>query len=165
MRRWAKIIDDVECSSAFAVLGKFVKYAVFFPELRNLFYYRFRPARFFSWLAPPLPTLYIKTKNIGPGLFIQHGFATIIAAKSIGCNCWINQQVTIGYNTQRDAPLIGDDVTITAGSKIRGGITIGHRVIVGANAVVVKNVPDDCTVAGVPAKIIRRIGVRLDEAL
>jgi serine O-acetyltransferase len=52
-------------------------------------------------------TLFIYTKDIGPGLYIQHGFATIISAKSIGKDCWINQQVTIGYSNATDCPVVG----------------------------------------------------------
>ncbi|MFL6463660.1 MAG: serine O-acetyltransferase, partial [Bryobacteraceae bacterium] len=58
------------------------------------------------------------------------------------------------------APIIGDHVTIYAGAKVLGPIRIGHHVTIGANAVVVKSVPDHCVVAGVPAQIIRRDGIR-----
>lgn len=110
-------------------------------------------------------TLYILTNDIGPGLFIQHGFATVIAAKSIGKNCWINQQVTIGYSTASDTPVIGDHVTVNAGAKIIGNLKMGDHSIAGANAVVVKNVPEHCTVVGVPAYIIKRDGVKVKEKL
>src|SRR6187551_3578821 len=59
-----------------------------FPEFRNLFYKRIgKSSTFIRWLCPPMNTLFITTDDIGPGLFIQHGFATIIAAKSIGKDC------------------------------------------------------------------------------
>ena len=58
-------------------------------------------------------SMYIETPEIGGGLFIQHGFATMIAAKSIGENCWINQQVTVGYKGSKIPPVIGNNVTIT----------------------------------------------------
>ena len=109
-----------------------------------------------------MPTLYILTDKIGKGLFIQHGFATIIAAKSIGDNCWINQQVTIGFSNKTASPEINDNVTINAGAKVIGGVRVGKNSIIGANAVVVKNVPDNCTVVGVPAQIIRRNGIRVN---
>jgi serine O-acetyltransferase len=105
------------------------------------------------------------TKDIGPGLFIQHGFSTIIAAKSIGENCWINQQVTIGYSNATDCPIIGNNVTINAGAKIIGKVLVGNNTKVGANAVVVKNVPENCTVVGVPAYIVRRNGIKTKEEL
>lgn len=136
------------------------------PEYRNLFYYRVGwPARLFSLFCPPLPTLYINTPDIGPGLYIQHGFATIISAHRIGRDCWINQQVTIGYSNRQDAPVIGDGVRIHAGAKVIGAVRIGDRVTIGANAVVVKDVPADVTVVGVPARVVRRNGQRVDEAL
>lgn len=94
--------------------------------------------------------------EIGGGLFIQHGFATMIAAKSIGENCWINQQVTIGYKGPGDSPVIGDNVTITCGAKVLGPIHVGNYVVVGANAVVIRDVPDKCVVGGVPARILKQ---------
>jgi serine O-acetyltransferase len=106
-------------------------------------------------------TLFISTKDIGEGLFIQHGFATIIAAKSVGKNCWINQQVTIGFSNVTDCPVIGDNVTINAGAKIIGKVTMGNNSTAGANAVVVKDVPENCTVVGVPAYIVRRNGIKV----
>lgn len=54
-----------------------------------------------------------------------------------------------------DAPTIGDNVVVYAGAKIIGGVHIGNNVIIGANAVVTKDVPDNCVVAGVPARIIK----------
>ncbi|SKC18959.1 serine O-acetyltransferase [Dyadobacter psychrophilus] len=105
-----------------------------------------------------MSTLYIHTPQIGEGLFIQHGFSTIINAAAIGKNCWINHQVTIGFTNSTDCPTIMDNVTIYAGAKVLGGIVVGDNAIVGANAVVVKDVPQDCTVVGIPARIIKKNG-------
>lgn len=72
--------------------------------------------KYFLRYLPPLSTLYICTKseNFGAGTFIQHGFSTIISADKIGENCWINQQVTIGFNDSKKygfgRPIIGDHV-------------------------------------------------------
>ena len=130
------------------------------PEFRNLFIYRNRYRQIFRrWIAlvyKPMDALYIETKEIGGGLFIQHGFATMIAAESIGENCWINQQVTIGFNKGERAPIIGNNVMITCGAKVLGDITIGDNVIIGANAVVISDVESNCTVGGVPAKVLSR---------
>jgi len=134
----------------------------FFPEYRNVFYLRIGAWKhFLNIICPRLSTLYIYTNDVGKGLFIQHGFATIIAAKSLGENCWINQQVTIGYSNDMDMPTLDNNVTINAGAKVIGNVLIGDNSIVGANAVVVKNVPANCTVVGVPAYIIKRDGVKV----
>jgi serine O-acetyltransferase len=125
---------------------------------RSLYLYRLKKRMYRGWvrlLYPPLDSLYITTPDIGGGLFIQHGFSTYIAAESIGENCWINQQVTIGYKDDTRAPIIGNDVMITCGAKVLGPITIGDHVTIGANAVVVKDLPPDSVWGGVPAKRIR----------
>ena len=118
-----------------------------------------------SLFFAPMSTLYIFAPNIGEGLFIQHGFSTIIAANSIGKNCWINQQVTIGFSGDGKSPVIGDNVQITAGAKVFGDITIGDNSLIGANAVVFKDVPKNCTVVGVPGYIVKRDGKKVKEPL
>lgn len=87
-------------------------------------------------------------------MFIQHGFSTWVSAKSIGCDCWINQQVTIGYTFDAEPPVIGNGVRISAGAKVVGKITVGDNAIVAANAAVVKDVAENMIVGGVPAKVI-----------
>ena len=128
-------------------------------EFRNLFVYRNRSRRLYRLWARvwyhPIDTLFIEAKEIGGGLFIQHGFATMIAAESIGENCWINQQVTIGYKDNAKAPVIGNNVMITCGAKILGNITVGDNAVIGANAVIVKDVEAGAVMGGVPAKRIR----------
>lgn len=130
-----------------------------YKEFRNLYIYRNSGRPVFRTLVKmlykPLESLYITTPKIGGGLFIQHGFSTYIAAESIGKNCWINQQVSIGYKDNTRPPVIGDNVTITCGAKVMGPITIGDNVTIGANAVVVKDLPPDSVWGGVPAKRIR----------
>ena len=158
-KRWLQILNINES------LG-FVKLMTFYPEFRNLFYIRVKSFAYpISWLCPRMNTLCISTNDIGPGLFIQHGIATIIAAKSIGKDCWINQQVTIGFSNATDSPILGDNVTINAGAKIIGKVYMGNNSRAGANSVVVKDVPNDCTVVGVPAYIIKRNGVKVKEEL
>ena len=162
--RWAKLQEKSAIGSRGKAIRFFLRMMPGTEELRSLFYYRFPAARFLNPLAPRSPTLYLVTRDIGPGLFLQHGFATIVDAKSIGRDCWINQQVTVGYSGPGN-PVIGDNVTIRAGAKVLGGITIGDNVVIGANAFVAKDVPANCVVAGVPARIIRRGGRRVDEPL
>lgn len=76
----------------------------------------------------------------------------------IGHNCTIMQQVTIGAKLPGDeeGAIIGDNVLIGAGAKIIGSIKIGNNVKIGANTVVVNDIPDNCTVVGSPAKIIKK---------
>ena len=89
-------------------------------------------------------------------MFIQHGFATMIAAESIGENCWINQQVTIGYNGHDDPPVIGNNVMITCGAKVLGSITVGDHAVIGANAVVIRDVEPGAVMGGIPARVLRK---------
>lgn len=128
-------------------------------EFRNLLIYRnsHRPLyrRWIGLVYRPMDTLYLETPEIGGGLFIHHGFATMVAAKSIGENCWINQQVTIGYGKGEEPPVIGNDVMITCGAKVLGRITVGDGAVIGANAVVIRDVEPGAVMGGVPAKRIR----------
>ena len=126
-----------------------------FPEFRSVFYRRAGLLRLLSsWWLRGKTCLEICTTDIGGGLIIRHGFATIISAQKIGWNCKIYQQVTVGYSHDLKAPVIGDNVEICCGAKVIGGITVGDNVLIGANAVVVKDVPPNTVVAGVPAKVI-----------
>lgn len=133
-----------------------------YPEFRNLFYYRIgKWSILINFLCRKLSTLYLFTPEIGPGMYIQHGFATIVAAKKIGKDCFINQQVTIGYTESDKTPILGDNVRVGAGAKVLGDIHVGNHVKIGANAVVIKDVPDNCTVVGVPAQIVKRDGKKV----
>jgi serine O-acetyltransferase len=94
--------------------------------------------------------------SIGGGLSIPHPNGIVIHPRAkIGVNCLIHQQVTIGVSRKSNkAPIIEGHVDIGAGAKIIGDITIGEHALIGANAVVVKDVPAYAIVAGIPAKII-----------
>jgi len=161
VRRWTRILRNRTPPNVAGSVLAFVDVMTFFPEFRNLFYYR---ARKMHPLLPhvlacgcrPMATLRLGADEIGPGLFIQHGFSTIIAARRIGRDCWINQQVTIGYRDRSGCPALGDRVQVGAGAKILGAVTVGDGAKIGANAVVVHDVPAHCTAVGVPARILRR---------
>jgi serine O-acetyltransferase len=89
----------------------------------------------------------------------------VIAAERIGDYCWINQQVTVGWDDNNGCPTIGNNVRIAAGAVVFGKITVGDNVVIGANAVVHKDVPANCTVVGVPAYIVKRDGTPVREQL
>ncbi len=97
--------------------------------------------------------------QIGKGFYVGH-FGGIILHSDVqmGENCSIGPGVLIGTRGggRKGVPIIGNNVYIGVGAKILGGIKIGNSVKVGANAVVLEDVPDDATVAGVPAKIVRQ---------
>lgn len=153
LKRWKDVLgivdSDVQALKTLLASDKAFR-SLYLYRLKNRFY-----RRWVKLLYPPLDSLYIMTSDIGGGLFIQHGFSTGIAAQSIGENCWINQQVSIGYKDNTRPPIIGDDVTITCGAKVLGPITIGDHVTIGANAVVVKDLPPNSVWGGVPARRIR----------
>ena len=95
--------------------------------------------------------------DIGVGLKISHGVGTVIGSHSvIGDNCTIYQGVTIGNKSRLDnrKAIIGNNVTLFAGSKVLGKIKIGDHSIIGANAVCMKDVPQNKTAVGIPARII-----------
>ena len=95
---------------------------------------------------------------IGSGLMLTHGNVVIDGRTKIGSNCQINPWVTIGLSNSRkigfsvQGPTIGDNVHIGTGAKVLGPITIGDHARIGANAVVVHDVPANTTVVGMPAK-------------
>ena len=96
------------------------------------------------------------TSNIGGGLLIPHPNGIVIHPDAvIGVNCLIHQQVTVGVKRgDSKPPTLGGHVDIGAGAKIIGPIEIGNDALIGANSVVVKDVPEKVIVAGIPAKII-----------
>ena len=96
-----------------------------------------------------------ETCIIGPGLELPHCLPIVVHYNAkIGKNCTIHQFVTIGGDGRGKAPVIGDNCFIGSGAVIVGDIKIGNNVTIGANAVVTKDVPDNATVGGVPAKIL-----------
>ena len=100
--------------------------------------------------------------RIGGGLFLPHTVGTVIGAASIGDNCTIMQGVTLGTSepdmgfTATARPVIGNNVLIGSGAKVIGGITVGDHVKIGANAVVLRDVPAYALAVGVPATVINR---------
>jgi len=95
---------------------------------------------------------------IGPGIFFPHTSGTVIGASKIGKNVIIFQGVTLGAKEmdmgfdETLRPQIGNNVVVGAGAKVLGGICLGDNVRVGANSVLLRSVPANSTVAGVPAR-------------
>lgn len=141
----------------------FIKACTREKTFRNLFYYRMGEYRsvFISWLLPPEKTMHIWCPQIGPGAHFEHSYATYLNARSIGREFYCLQLVTLG-NGKGGAPAIGNHVRIMTGATVFGGITVGDRVTIGANAVVSKDVPAGCTVVGNPARIVKQDGQRVD---
>lgn len=120
------------------------------PLLPKLIYYTQR--LLFQSSIPPSCSLGGATKLAYGGIGI-----VIHARAVVGRNCMIGQGVTIGGKSGwYEVPVIGDNVEINAGARVLGPVRIGNNVIIGANSVVVKDVPDNCVVAGIPAQIIRK---------
>jgi serine O-acetyltransferase len=106
---------------------------------------------------------------IGPGLVIPHTQGIIIGAGYIGRDVTIYQQVTLGakladfdFDPAR-RPHVGDRVVITAGAKVLGPVRLGEGAIIGANAVVVRDVPPNTIAVGIPARILERSAANGDE--
>lgn len=131
------------------------------PEFRFILYYRYKvsdynPIRIFY--RPQLMSM--SCMDVGPGLIIQHGFGTRIGCAKMGRDCQVWQGVTLGKKKSgmdQPRPIIGNNVKICANALVLGGITIGDNVTIGAASVVLKSVPDNCIVAGNPARIIRKV--------
>lgn len=99
--------------------------------------------------------------TIGKGLFIDHGMGVVIGETAeIGDNCLIYQGVTLG-GTGKDKgkrhPTLGNNVMVGSGAKVLGPFKVGDNVKIAANAVVLAEIPPNCTAVGVPARIINRI--------
>jgi serine O-acetyltransferase len=103
--------------------------------------------------------------TLGPGFFIDHGMGVVIGETAeIGADVTIYHGVTLGgtsLNKGKRHPTIGDRVVIGAGAKVLGAITIGDDSRIGANAVVVKSVPPNSVVVGVPGQIVQRSHLHL----
>ena len=90
---------------------------------------------------------------IGPGLYIPHPVGTVVMANHIGSHVTLVSCVTIGLRKEVAFPTLGDHVYVGAGARILGPINVGNNVTIGANAVVLRDVPDNSVAVGVPASI------------
>lgn len=125
---------------------------------RSLFYYRLGPILSLpiEWYRPgDRYFIFSKTTVIDEGFWFAHPFSTVVNADRIGKNFRCRHLTTIGKGDGK-RPVIGDNVTLGANVTIIGDISIGNNVLIGAGSVVVRSIPDNCIVAGVPAKIIKQ---------
>lgn len=99
----------------------------------------------------------ISPNVVGYGFRVPHlvGGGVIINCKSVGYNCTANAGVIVGNNNRGEMAVLGNNVDLTVGCKVIGGVTIGDNVTVAPNSVVVKNVPDNAIVSGIPAIILK----------
>jgi len=103
--------------------------------------------------------------TIGKGLFIDHGNGVIIGETTIiGDNVTLYQGVTLGGTGKEQGkrhPTIGNNVMISAGAKVLGSFTVGENSKIGAGSVVLTEVPPNCTVVGVPGRVVKRDNLRI----
>ena len=148
-----------------------------YPGLQALFFHRFA-----HWLyrigIPFIPRLISHVgrfitgieihpgAQIGKGVFIDHGMGVVIGETAIvGDYSLIYQGVTLGGTGKESGkrhPTLGENVVIGGGAKVLGNIQIGNNVRIGAGSVVLRDVPADCTVVGVPGRVVYRSGVRVN---
>ena len=123
--------------------------------------------RFMSHLARFLTGIEIHPgAQIGKGVFIDHGMGVVIGETAIiGDYTLIYQGVTLGGTGKQGGkrhPTLGNNVVVGAGAKVLGNLEIGDNVRIGAGSVVLKDVPSDCTVVGIPGRIVYRSGVKIN---
>lgn len=149
-------------------------HALFFYRIHHfLWIHKFRIlGRFLSQFARFLTGIEIHPgATIGKRLFIDHGMGVVIGETTvIGDDCLLYQGVTLGgvgtgqYHCKRH-PTLQNNIMVSAGAKLIGNITIGSGSIIGAQTVVLKDVPNDCTVVGIPAFIVKENGVKVKREL
>ncbi|MBU0709515.1 MAG: serine O-acetyltransferase [Candidatus Omnitrophica bacterium] len=141
-------------------------------RVSHIFYklHMFFTARFISQIARSITGIEIHPgAQIGKRFFVDHGMGVIVGETSIiGDDVLLYQGVTLGGTGLKQGkrhPTIGNNVVIGAGAKILGDITIGDKSYVGANAVVIKDVPPNSTVVGVPGRVTKQDGRKIEDSL
>jgi len=158
VRDAARTVDrDPDGSYSRREQRRMLRGAVLQRTFRTIAYYRApggpkrRVAQLLGVFLGGAPAMEIYDTIVGGGLKIRHGNGTVIRADSLGKDCDVYQQVTVGAG-RGGFPVIGDRVDLCSGCIIFGGITIGDDVIIGAGAVVGKDVPDRAVMVGNPAR-------------
>lgn len=155
VKKWARHSDVLACDYLYT-LRKY-EYVLnckkgFLGRILRFYYH-------LIWLRKSYKyNIYITPNTVGYGLKLMHfsqGGITI-NCKSMGCYCSCNTSVLIGNKDgQNNTAMIGDNVVFGPGVKVIGKLTIGNNVFVAANAVVVKDIPANSIVGGIPAKVIK----------
>lgn len=171
-RTLSKIKDDIKVIYENDPAANNIFEVIFcYPGFQALMFYRFAHKlkkigvpflpRYISYLTRIITGIEIHpSAKIGERLFIDHGEGVVIGETAIiGDDVIIYQQATLGGTGKEHGkrhPTIGNNVIIGAGAKILGNITIGDNVRIGAGSVVVDDVPEHCTVVGVPGRVVKQ---------
>lgn len=158
----------------------FIEIVLLYPGLHAIIAYRIAHA-LYKKKIPFLPDMISKiarfftgieihpAAQIGRGCFVDHGMGVVIGETAIvGENVTFFQGVTLGGTGKeigKRHPTLGDNIVVGAGAKILGNITIGSNSYVGANAVVLQSVPENTTVVGVPGRITKQDGKKIDRMM
>jgi serine O-acetyltransferase len=151
-----------------------------YPGLHALVLYRISH-QLWEWKVPLVPRWFSQTARfftgieihpgakIGKSFFIDHGMGVVIGETAIvGDNVLLYQGTTLGGTGKeigKRHPTLGNNVVVGAGARILGNITIGDNSYIGANAVVIKDVPPNSTVVGIPGRITKQDGQKIDKDL
>ena len=146
-------------------------HAILMHRVAHFFYRRkmFLMARFISQISRFFTQIEIHPgAKVGEGLFIDHGAGVVIGETAeVGNNVTIYQGVTLGGTGKEKGkrhPTVGNHVVISTGARILGSFSVGDNSKIGAGSVVLKPVPPNSTVVGVPGKVVARDGVRIEKA-
>lgn len=150
---------------------------LFYPGLQAILLHRLAHA-LHDWGLPLFPRMVSHLSRfltgieihpgarLGRGVVIDHGMGVVIGETAVlGDYCLIYQGVTLGgtgKETGKRHPTLGANVVVGAGAKVLGNIQIGHNVRIGAGSVVLREVPSDCTVVGIPGRIVYREGAKVN---
>ena len=169
---WRQIIEDIDCVFARDPAARSrIEILLTYPGVHALLWQRIAnrlwrwglkfPARLIAYLSRLLTNIDIHPgATIGRRLFIDHGAGVVIGETAIiGNDVTLYHGVTLGgttWNKGRRHPTLKDGVMVGAGAKVLGAITLGKNVRIGANSVVVNDVPDERSVVGIPGRIVAR---------
>lgn len=170
--RMVKEKDPAARTSLEVLLAYSGLHAVIFHRIAHWFYLKkfFLAARLISQFSRFLTGIEIHPgAKIGKGLLIDHGSGVVIGETAeIGDNCLIYQGVTLGGTGKEHGkrhPTLGNNVMVGSGARVLGPFKVGDNAKIAANAVVLEEVPENSTAVGVPARIVKREGHKVNQDL